>query len=138
MFRAVTLTMPAAPTSTMSIRAAPGAIAHTRRVSLVPYVTLRLVSPTRRSGNHAGMTRDLTPDLLALLWRTGGHPALAVLAMVGDGRFALVGMMASPEVAALVVEAHNTQLSVHPGASSANAAIRAHLAAVERGDSPAA
>ena len=50
----------------------------------------------------------------------------------------MVGMMASAEIAALVVEAHNASLSVHPGASDANRLIRAHLAAVERGDSPAA
>ena len=84
------------------------------------------------------MTAALAPDLLALPWRTCGQPALAVLAVVGDGRYMLVGMMATAEVAALVAEAHNTSLSVYPGASDANRVIRARLASVEHGDSPAA
>ena len=84
------------------------------------------------------MAKDLTPDLLALPWKTCGHPALAVLAVVGDGRYMLVGIMATVEVAVLVCEAHNEQLSVYPGTSDANQTIRARLASVQRGNSPAA
>ena len=61
-----------------------------------------------------------------------------MLAIVGDGRYMLVGVMATVEVAALVVEAHNASLDVYPGASDANRVIRARLASVEHGDSPAA
>ena len=61
---------------------------------------------------------DLAPDPLCLPWRTGGDPAVAVLALVGEvpvRRYVLVGVM-----------------------SSANDSIRAHLAGVELGNSPAA
>lgn len=84
---------------------------------------------------------DLAPDPLTLPWRTGGHPGVAVLAMVGDGpsrRYMLVGTMGSAALAAEVVAAHNDRLSVHPGAGDVNRLIRERLAAVERGDSPAA
>ena len=67
------------------------------------------------------MAQDLVPDLLALPWRTCGQPALAVLAVVGDGRYMLVGMMATVEVAALVAEAHNEQLHGQPLAPDARA-----------------
>lgn len=86
------------------------------------------------------VVQDLPPDPLCLPWRTGGHPGVAVLALVGDlpsRRYMLVGMMASPEIAAEVCEAHNASLSVYPGAGDANRAIRARLAAVEYEDSPA-
>ena len=45
--------------------------------------------------------------------------------------------MASAEVAALVAEAHNASLAVHPAASDANRSIRARLASVEYEDCPA-
>jgi hypothetical protein len=87
------------------------------------------------------MTRDWTPDLLALPWRTARPGGLVVVAQTAGVPHRtddlLVGVMASAELAVLVCEAHNDQLSVHPGAGDANRVIRARLAAVEAGESPA-
>jgi hypothetical protein len=78
---------------------------------------------------------DASLDLLSLPWGTGGLGDLVVFAQAGGEapwRVLLVGIMASPEIAAAAVAAHNAGLAVYPGTASLNAVIRAQLAAVER------